>query len=651
MRRWWAKIPRQGQPKRAAGAAAADLPELEDAAWYVHAAEAESASFWRMAKKLPALAAEAIALAWAANRWLTVLALGLNLAAGVLTTTALLGVADVTATLFAAEPTMERIVASLPAVIVVAAATAGRSVLGLAAGWAQQRLAPLVQNAIEARFFELSTQVPRAAWDEDAYQDVIEQCRQRGVRAVVDLVEDTVDLVTALVTVTAVGVALVVLNPILLVLLFLAAVPTGWAAVRSARLQYASNRSRVSRRRRMWVYEMLMASEYTADEVRVMELGPWLRAQYAIMVAVETAADFAVIRQQTWTRLAGSTASGIALGGVYAALLGMIGTGTVPLAAAAAAVVALQSGGAAMRALMVAINTTYEDSLYAEAVKEFERATRERIDAEPHRHVPVPVTGPLPSPERISVERVSFTYPGADVPSLEGVSLEIARGQTVALVGENGSGKTTLAKLLSGLYAPTSGRILWDGQNLALVDPALWRGHVSVIGQIIYHWPLGAGTNIRIGRPDANAEKDAIVLAAQTAGAHDMIMKLDHGYDTLLSKMFKGGTMLSGGQWQRISAARGLFRDPDANGVLICDEPSAALDALAEAHLFSALQDRAGQGITILISHRLSGVRHADLIVVLEEGRIIESGNHDQLMAAGGRYASMFDLQASSYRP
>jgi ATP-binding cassette, subfamily B, bacterial len=209
--------------------------------------------------------------------------------------------------------------------------------------------------------------------------------------------------------------------------------------------------------------------------------------------------------------------------------------------------------------------------------------------------------------------------------------------------------KTTLAKLLSGLYAPTSGRILWDGQDLALVDPALWRGNVSVIGQIIYHWPLGAGTNVRIGRPDASVDQEAIEAAAKTAGAHDMIMKLDHGYDTLLSKMFKGGTFLSGGEWQRISAARGLFRDPDANGVLICDEPSAALDALAEAKLFAALQDRSGQGITVLISHRLSGVRSADLIVVLEDGRIIESGKHGELMSQGGKYASMFDLQAASY--
>jgi ATP-binding cassette subfamily B protein/ATP-binding cassette subfamily C protein len=615
----------------------------------MHAAEAESASFWRMARKLPALAAEAIALAWRADRWLTVLALGLNLAAGVLTTTALLGVADVTAQLFSAAPTTDRILAALPAVFLVAAATAGRTVLGVAAGWAQQRLTPLVQNSIEARFFELSTQVPRAAWDEDAYQDIIEQCRQRGVRAVAELVGDTVDLVTGVVTVAAVGVALVVLNPVLLVLLFLAAIPSGWAAVRSARLQYIASRSRVSRRRRMWVYEMLMASEYTADEVRVMELGPWLRGQYRIMVAAETEADFAVIRQQTWTRLAGSTASGIALGGVYAALLAMIGTGMVPLAAAAAAVVALQSGGQAMRTLMVAINTAYEDSLYAEAVKEFERASSERIETQPHRLALGTAAEPLPSPGRISVEDVSFTYPGADDPSLRHVSLEIERGQTVALVGENGSGKTTLAKLLAGLYAPSSGRIRWDGQDLAAVNPALWRTHVSVIGQVIYHWPLGAGTNVRIGRTEADPDQDAIVQAARTGGAHDMIMKLEHGYGTLLSKMFKGGTMLSGGQWQRISAARGLFRDPDAKGVLICDEPSAALDALAEAHLFAALQERAGQGITVLISHRLSGVRSADIIVVLDEGRIIESGNHDELMAAGGRYASMFDLQAASY--
>lgn len=624
------------------------LPALEEIAWYRHAETAENASFWHMARRLPRLAGNAIGTAWAASPGLTVAALVLNIVAGAATTTALLAVTDVTTTLFAAGPTWDRILAAAPALTLLAAATAARAGLGIAAGWAQQRLEPLILNRTEYDFYASATQVPRAAFDDDAFADLMHAAKDRGVRAVKDLVTHTIDLVTGLVTVLAIAAALAVIHPVLIVLLFAATLPKGWAAVRSARLMYQSMRSRVARRRRLWLIEMHLADRHAADDIRTHQAGPWLRGQHAAMADAETEADFAVIDRQTATRAVGQTASGLAVAAVYGSLLWMLAAGIVPLAAAAAAVIALQRGAAAMEQLMVAVNEIYDSGLYAADLTEYDEQAAALIAARPgtpDRNVEV--EEPLPVPERIEVEQVSFRYPGSEADALTDISLTIRRGQTVALVGENGSGKSTLAKLLAGLYEPTEGRILFDGVDINQVDQARWRTHVAVIAQQVMRQPFTAEACIRLGRTGLPADQGRVEQAARDAGAHDMILGFEYGYAQLLDRMYKDGTDLSGGQWQRIATARGLYRDE--GGLLIADEPSAALDARAEAALFDTLRARSGQAMTVLISHRLQGVAHADTIAVLEDGKLTELGSHSDLIAADGTYAELWGLQARTF--
>jgi ATP-binding cassette subfamily B protein len=251
-------------------------------------------------------------------------------------------------------------------------------------------------------------------------------------------------------------------------------------------------------------------------------------------------------------------------------------------------------------------------------------------------------------PPAILFEDVSFGYPGSDRPVLDGLDLQVCSGEVLAVVGANGAGKTTLIKLLAGLYQPDRGRILADGVDLAAVDLDAWRSRLAVVFQDFIHYELSARDNVALGAVEGPA--GALVAAVERAGATPLLDGLPSGWDTILSRGYPGGTDLSGGEWQRVALARALFAAQAGSSVLVLDEPTAHLDAHAELAVFDSLV-AAVTGITVLlISHRFSTVRRADRIVVLEAGRILETGSHDALMDQRGRYATMFTLQAERFR-
>jgi ATP-binding cassette subfamily B protein/ATP-binding cassette subfamily C protein len=312
--------------------------------------------------------------------------------------------------------------------------------------------------------------------------------------------------------------------------------------------------------------------------------------------------------------------------------------GDLPLGAAAAAVLALQAVQQSLRLSVMTANRLYEDGLYLGDYTDFASRAVDRLPAQ---------TTPAPAGfEVIELCEVSLVYPGSDTPAVDRVSLTLRRGETIALVGENGSGKTSLARLIAALYRPSTGEIRWDGNPISDVDPDLLREQIGVMTQDVWHWPFTAGQNITIGRHSRPYDVAEVERAARSAGAHEMIEALPRGYATLLDRSFTGGVELSGGQWQRLAAARGFYRGAS---LLICDEPSAALDARAEHALFQALMKHRRGRAVVLITHRLANVRQADRIYVLHDGRITECGTHDELVAAGGRYAELFGLQASGY--
>jgi ABC-type multidrug transport system fused ATPase/permease subunit len=270
-----------------------------------------------------------------------------------------------------------------------------------------------------------------------------------------------------------------------------------------------------------------------------------------------------------------------------------------------------------------------------------------RLAAEHHAGTrSVPATAPA---ERIRFEGVRFSYPGADRDVLSGLELSIPAGRSLAIVGENGAGKTSLVKLLCGLYRPTGGRITVDGADLAGLDPAGWRSRVAVLFQDFARYQLSAADNIELGAQAWAGDRERLRAAADRAGALALVESLPGGWDTVLSREYAGGVDLSGGQWQRIALARAMFAVQAGARVLVLDEPTAALDVRAEAELYERFLELTGGLTTILISHRFSTVRRADRIVVLAGGTVVEDGTHDQLLAAGGRYAEMFTLQAARF--
>ena len=289
---------------------------------------------------------------------------------------------------------------------------------------------------------------------------------------------------------------------------------------------------------------------------------------------------------------------------------------------------------------LTAVNGMYEDNLYLSNLTEY-------LDHKVPEQTGDKTAGPEPT-DGIRFEHVSFHYPGSDIPALKDINLHIRSGESLAIVGENGSGKTTLIKLLTRLYRPTEGRITLEGMDLGDWDIDVLREKIGVIFQDFARYQLLVGENIGIGDVKEIAREDLVEEAARKGMADEFVKDLPDAYNTQLGTWFKNGKELSGGQWQKIALARAFMRSKA--DVLILDEPTAAIDARAEADIFSHFRDLTANRISIIISHRFSTVRMADHIIVLEKAEIQERGSHEELLAADEQYATLFNLQAQGYQ-
>ncbi len=615
------------------------LPELREMWWETGQRARAEAALLTVFAELPRLVWAALRISWRADRIRTGVVAATTVCAGVLAAFGLLATQQVLVELFAGGPTADKVVAALPALAALAGATALRAGMGIAGGYAQNGLTPQVSRDVERGLFEMSTAVRLEAFDADAFADDMERA-SRGSDSAISLVQASMNLLAGLTGLAAVAVAVMVIHPLLLLALLVATLPKAWASLQAGNLQYRTYTAGSVRRRRIWLLHRLMAERVSAPELRSYGLRRFLLDQYDRVMAVETGIQLALARRVTTTTTLGSTIGGLATGVVYLLLGLLLMDGQIPLAAAATCVIALQAAQRSLAGATLQIDEVYTDGLHFGDYTGFITRGAAYLPDESDREPPEPL-------RELTVDQVSLRYAGRDTAAVDDVTLTIEAGQTVAFVGENGSGKSSLAALIATLRTPTAGVIRWNGRPLAEWDTDGLRARIAVVSQEYHKWPFTAATNIAIGDIYSDASRGRIQAAATQAVAHEMIENLPYGYETLLDRTFAHGQDLSGGQWQRITAARGFLRDAD---LLIMDEPSSALDPRAEDALFQAIRDRQRRATTILITHRLANVRHADRIFVLHDGALAESGNHDELMAIGGHYAELFTLQAAGYQ-
>ena len=615
-------------------------PLRYDMGWNQHSDAFLELGFRAMITRLPALLASSLRLALQADRRAARTVLAAEVGRGLAQAVSLLAVNSVLGRLLGGGPIEERLRDAVPALVAVAAVMLVAALLRAASTYATGRLEPKVERVATELYLERAAAVELAAIEDHAFHKLLDTA-QYGASSARRMIMYGARVINAMISLVAAAGVLTVLHPALLPLLATMTLPSAWSALTNARRRYASFHTWVQHARAGQLISRLLTEPEAAPEIRVHGVGPFLLRHFRAMSETAEAEQARLARLAARTGLIAATWTGLATVATYATLGGLLLAGAMALSVAGTAVIAIRTGSASLETLVLEVNQLHEEALFVGDLQRLYVEAAERA---------IPVGGlPLPEdPREIRFENVTFRYPGdAARPALDDVSLALPLGRIVALVGENGSGKTTLVKLLAGLYTPERGRILWDDVDAAAVDRHRLAERIAMVAQDFKRWPFTARVNVVLGRPSAPVSEERLAASIAEAGAEAVVADLPRGLDTLLARHFSGGHELSGGQWQRLGIARAAYR---RGRILIVDEPTAALDARAELEVFDRIRALADSGQTVvLITHRLASVRHADLVHVLDQGKLVESGSPDELLAAGGLYAELYALQAEQF--
>ncbi len=495
-------------------------------------------------------------------------------------------------------------------------------------------------NRVNVMILHKALELDLVHFEDSEMYDRITRARREASSRPLSLVVRTFDGIQASISLLSFGALLAAFSPLAVFVLIAAGLPSFLAEAKFAGDAFRLFKWRTPETREQLYLEQVLAREDHVKEVKLYGLGPRLLTRYAQIFDKLYASD----RDLTWRR------------GIWGLVLGVVGTaafygmylwialatvdGELSIGAMTMYVVVFKQGQSALAQLLADIGGMYEDNLYLSSLYE--------LLEEPVVAAGGTITvGPRPG-DGLRFEDVSFTYPGATTRALSNIDLHVPAGRKLAIVGDNGSGKTTLVKLLARLYEPTEGRILLDGLDLREWDVETLRRRIGVIFQDFVKYQLTIGENVGAGDDRAYDDRARWAEASVKGLAAPFVEDMPRGYDTQLGRWFKDGRELSGGQWQKVALSRAFMRK-DAD-ILVLDEPTAAMDAEAEVKIFERFRELTEDQIAIVISHRFSTVRMADDIIVLDAGKIIEEGDHAALVAKGGRYATLFGLQAAGYR-
>ncbi|MGH1441262.1 MAG: ABC transporter ATP-binding protein [Cellvibrionaceae bacterium] len=479
-----------------------------------------------------------------------------------------------------------------------------------------------------------------AQFEDSEFYDKLVRARREASTRPLGLVNKTFGLMQNGIALAGFGVLLGQFSPWVIAMLLIAALPGFFVETHFSNQAFGLFRWRSPEARQQNYLETLLAREDNAKEMKLFGLGQLFLDRYSAIFKKLYKEDRSLTLRRDMWGLVMDILGNIVFYLAFAWIIVATVKGEITIGQMTMYLMVFKQGQSAIKAILSSISGMYEDNLYLSNLYEF-------LDQPGLEKSGTVKQGVKPN-DGVCFENVTFYYDGKTIPALDGVSFHLKPSDSLAIVGENGSGKTTLIKLLTRLYTPTKGRILFDGTDLNDWDAATLHKKIGVIFQDFIRYQLLAGENIGVGRVDKIEEEQLWNQAAAKGKASDFINDLPKQYKTQLGKWFKDGQELSGGQWQKIALARAFMRE-DAR-VLILDEPTAAMDAQAEATIFSEFSQRMKDKMTILISHRFSTVRTAKHIMVMDKGRVVEMGSHQELIGFDGIYAKLFKLQAKGYQ-
>ena len=513
-------------------------------------------------------------------------------------------------------------------VALLAAIQLALQILRSAAAYVRTAQSELVQDHISSLVHRKSAAADLGFYDSAEFYDHLHRARSEATYRPVALVEGLGSLLQNATTLIAMGAVLIPFGVWLPAALLIGTVPALYVAVRYALLQNQWRRKATPVERRAWYYDWLLTTGDTASEVRLFGLAGHFQSSFQTLRRRLRGERLSLARQQELAEFSAGSLGMLVTGAVMAWMVWRAVRGLATLGDVAMLYQAFQQGLGLMRGLLENLGQLYGNLLFLGNLYEF-LGLEQRVVSPPR---------PLPTPHTIQgglrLEGVRFRYPGSPRPALENFDLEIRAGQIVAVVGSNGAGKSTLIKLLCRFYDPEAGRVSLDGIDLRALDIEELRSRITVLFQQPVHYNDTVRDNIAYG--DLRSPSEAMEAAVRAAGAEDIIARLPQGLDSMLGRWFAEGAELSVGEWQRLALARAFLRRAP---ILILDEPTSAMDPWAEADWLARFRELAAGRTVLIISHRFSTARFADVIHVMNEGRIVESGTHEQLLQKGGRYA------------